>query len=412
MLKRLSTMAIFSFVGTLATFVFQTILTHLLSPDDYGVLAKWLTDIAYLGMFFVLGLDSAILYHAKIGENYEENMGKNFTVYLLVFIVGLLGIYIFSLDKYYYITLSISIVSFSLISVFVTYFQYEENFKVYSYLTTFKPLVILFGFGFVFLFGSVLKINQALVLYAILSLLVLGIITIKYFSISTIRFKKNIFEDLGYYFYGIKSILNKFLSLTLYSSTVYCLSYFSNYKDVAYFFVASSISKMVWVLPDSAGNILYPRFLKVNSESENESAIKEMFYYAQIVFLCNFFAVISFFILGEIFINLIYEKSYINIFIPVIILLIGNQGMVYFKLISRYLASKNKWTPMYISLAIGVSVNLLVNYFLIPKYGLIGAAIATSTSFLFCGVYISFYVKNSLFQFINVSNLVKKHILK
>lgn len=403
-------MAIFSFVGTLATFVFQTILTHLLSPDDYGVLSKWLTDIGYLGMFFVFGLDSAILYHAKLGQNYEENMGKNFIIYLLVFILGILGIYIFSLDQYYYTTLFVSIISFSIVSVFITYFQYEENFKVYNYLTTVKPLIILFGFYFIFLFDSVLSINQALVLYSILSLLVLGIIAIKYFSISTIRFKKNIFKDLEYYLYGIKSILNKFLSLTLYASTVYCLTYFSDYKNVAYFFVASSISKMVWVLPDSAGNILYPRFLKVESEYQNESLIKEMFYYAQIVFLCNLLAIIAFFIFGEIFINLLYEESYIKIFIPVIILLIGNQGMVYFKLISRYLASKNNWRPMYISLSLGVIVNLLGNYLLIPRYGLIGAALATSASFLFCGVYISFYVKNSIFQFVNVFNLVKKII--
>lgn len=410
MLKKLSTMAIYSFVGTLATFVFQTILTHLLSPDDYGVLAKWLTDIGYLGMFFVLGLDSAILYYAKLGQNYEENMGKNFIIYMLVFILGLLGIYMFSLDQYYYITLSVSIISFSIVSVFITYFQYEEDFKVYNYLTTVKPLIILFGFCLVFLFGYVLTINQALVLYSILSVLVLGIIAIKYFTISTIRFGKNIFKDLGYYIYGIKSILNKFLSLTLYASTVYCLSFFSDFKNVAYFFVASSISKMVWVLPDSAGNILYPRFLKVNSEFQNESVIKEMFYYAQIVFLCNLLAIIAFFILGELFINLVYEKSYIKIFIPVIILLIGNQGMVYFKLISRYLASKNQWHPLYISLTLGVVVNLLGNYLLIPKYGLIGAALATSASFLFCGVYISFYVKNSLVQFVNVFNLVKKII--
>jgi O-antigen/teichoic acid export membrane protein len=410
MLKKLSTMAIFSFVGTLATFVFQTILTHLLSPGDYGLLAKWLTDIAYLGMFFVLGLDSAILYHAKLGQNYEENMGKNFTIYMLVFILGLIGIYMFSLDQYYYITLSVSIISFSIVSVFMTYFQFEENFKVYNYLTIVKPLIILFGFCFVFLFGYVLTTNQALVLYSILSLLVLGIVAIKYFTISSIRFEKRIFNDLGYYLFGIKSILNKFLSLTLYASTVYCLSYFSEYKNVAYFFVASSISKMVWVLPDSAGNILYPRFLKVDSEHQNESVIKEMFYYAQIVFLCNLLATITFFILGEFFINTLYEKSYITIFIPVIILLIGNQGMVYFKLISRYLASKNNWYPMYISLTIGVVVNLLGNYLLIPKYGLIGAALATSGSFLCCGIYISFYVKNSLFQFVNVLNLVKKII--
>ncbi|CAM3389108.1 polysaccharide biosynthesis C-terminal domain-containing protein [Aequorivita lipolytica] len=402
-------MAIFSFMATLATFAFQTVVTHLLTPGDYGILAKWLTDIGYLGMFFVLGLDSSILYHAKLGERYEENMGKNFMIYFLVFCIAFLVIYYFNLDSDYYIPLFISIISLSITSVFKSYFHFKEQYLWFNLLNLILPVCLLTTFGLSFLLEIKFEINEALLLYAIVSTFVLIIVGIKYFTVSSIRFTKDLFKSLSYFLYGIKSILNKLLSLTLYASTVYILSFYKQYELVAFFFVASSISKMVWVLPDSAGNVLYPRFLKIGTKYKLDEVVGEMNYYAQIVFLLNIIAIMGFAVLGHFILNILYAEAYQVIFVPVIILLIGNQGMVYFKLLSRYLASQNNWRPLYYSLAVGIIINAGLNFLLIPEYGLMGACIATSLSFISCGLFISLFVKGSLFGFINVFNVYKKH---
>jgi len=409
MLKNLSSMTIFSFMATLATFSFQTIVTHLLTPADYGVLAKWLTDIGYLGIFFVLGLDSSILYHAKLGEKYEDNMGKNFMIYFIVFLLSFLVILSFDLDSRYYIPLFISIISLSITSVFKSFFQYREQYLWFNLLNLVLPFGLLLAFGTAYIIDRKFEIYQVLNLYAIISTLVLIVVGVKYFTVSTVRFTKDLFKSISYFLYGIKSILNKILSLTLYASTVYILYFFGALETVAFFFVASGISKMVWILPDSAGNILYPRFLKIGREYKQEDIFNEMNYYAQIVFVINILAIISFAVLGHYILSLLYSNAYQAIFIPVIILLIGNQGMVYFKILSRYLASMNNWKPLYYSLAVGIIVNIGLNLLLIPDYGLIGASIATSMSFIACGIFISFYVKGSLFGFLNIINIYKKH---
>ncbi|MDQ7918280.1 polysaccharide biosynthesis C-terminal domain-containing protein [Mesonia sp. MT50] len=403
-------MAVFSFMATIATFAFQTLTTHILTTEDYGILARWLTDIGYLGMFFVLGLDSSILYHAKLGQKYEDNMGKNFIIYLIVFLLSFGILFFFGLDLSYYGPLFVSIISLSVLSVFKSYFHYQEQYLWFNLLGLLKPLALVIVFGSVYLLSLNFEIYETLNLYALISILVLIITGFKYFTVSTVRFTKDIFKNISYFFYGIKSILNKVLSLTLYAATVYILSFYGEMEMVAFFFVASSISKMVWVLPDSAGNLLYPRFLKIGKVYKKEEVLKEMNYYAQIVFVFNILSILGFLVLGHFILSLLYSETYQVVFIPVIILLIGNQGMVYFKLISRYLASVNNWKPLYFALAVGIIVNVGLNFILIPQYGLIGASIATSLSFIACGIFISFFIKGSLFEFVNILNIYEKHI--
>ena len=398
-------MVSFSLVATLSTFLFQTIGTHILSTNDYGVMAKWLTDFGYLGVFLMLGLDSALLYHAKKGESVEENMLKNFIVYTGIIISSLLLIFILPIEKIYYASLFISIYFFSIINAIRASFQYKQNFLVYNLTLVLRPILILLVFSIFFFANEIIEYPLAMMLYSICLFTVGFGLLIYYIRITKIVLNPSKLLDKLYFAYGLKSILNKVLSLSLYASTVYCLSYMSTYEMIGFFFVASSISKMVWVVPDSAGNILYPTFLKVKDEKDNEMAIKGMFYYAQVVFIINLLCLFGFGLFGYFILDLLYTPAYGVNYLPILILLLGNQGMVYYKLISRYLASKNDWNPLYYALTSGLIVNIGLNFMLIPAYGLIGAAIATSLSFWCCGLVLSIYLKNSFIGFINVRQL-------
>lgn len=413
MLKSLSSMTLFRLSGTIAIYIYQTSLTHLLSTKEYGVFANWLTDFGFLGVFFVLGLDSSLLYHGKKVQHYEENMGKNIVVYFLMFFLSLIAVFSFGLDKAYFVTLFIAILSFAIVSVIRSYFQYKENLLLFNILANINAYILLIIYLAYFIFKMNLNINYALLTQMMSALIVLVIAYVIYSKYSNIKFVKiTMFKDSGYFTYGLKSIMNSTLSLSLYASTIYCLKFLDGYEGVAYFFVASSISKFAWILPDSAGNILYPRFLKIGRDYSKEQVFKEMFFYGQVIFVLNIIAVLAFYLLGEFLITLFYENTYIQIFLPVIILLIGNQGMVYYKILSRYFASINNWQPLYISLILGIVTNISLNFLLIPSYKIIGASIATSLSFLICGISLCFHLKSSVWEFINIFSLFNKIVNK
>lgn len=407
-------MVSFSLLGTLSTFLFGVLMTHLLSVYDYGILSKWLTDLSFIGVFFTMGLNISLMFFVRKNQSVQENIGKNIMIYSIILCIITFLIFFYA-DKTYYITLYVTIYTFSLNEVFRAYFQLEENFKLYNLFKPLRPFLVLIVFVLGILFKDSLTINASLIIYTLCAVISTIIIASFYLKNTYIKFNlSHIFKDLKYFSYGFKSILNTLLSLGLYSSCIYMLKWLSGYEGVAVFFVASSLSKMVWVLPDSAGNLLYPKFIKIKSHKEDSLAKKMMFDYAQIVFLLNLLALILFICFGELFINIVYSSEYQSAYYPIIILLIGNQGMVYYKLISRYLAAKNEWCPLYIALIVAIIATISLNYLLIPLYGITGAAISSCISFWACGLVISLFVPKSFIGFINIlnpiKNLIKKHV--
>ena len=61
---------------------------------------------------------------------------------------------------------------------------------------------------------------------------------------------------------------------------------------------------------------------------EEFDVLKKMKFFIKIIFLLNIIAILVFYFIGVNLIELLYDKSYSVVFIPIIILLIGNQGMV------------------------------------------------------------------------------------
>lgn len=410
MLRRLSATSLFSIAAVFCTFFFQVICTHILVPRDNGILSTWLTDISYVSIAFVLGLDSSLLYFAKKGEDISKNIFKNFVIYFSMLVLLLFVTALFPVNKFYYYTLVFTVFFMALINLFRAYFQYQEKFREFNVLILLRPCFIVFSFVGIFLLLGEIKINSAIISFCVATFFAFVISFYMFFKKGNIKITKINLFDKKYYLYGFKSILNKILSLLLYASCIYALKYLDGYESVAYFFVASSISKLTWVIPNSAGDIMYPVFLKIKSHQDNINALELMYKYARVNLLINIIVLVGFILLGKLFLKIFYTDSYMQSYGVVIILLIGNHGMVFYKFISRYLAAKNNWTPLYLALSVGIVVNLSFNYFLIPIWGIYGAALASSISFWSCGLVLSTYIKGSFIGFFDVITFVKSFI--
>src|SRR5690606_30876841 len=137
-----------------------------------------------------------------------------------------------------------------------------------------------------------------------------------------------------YVVYGRKSMFNTLLAISLYTCTVYCLDYILGKEAVAYFCVASAVAKLVWVLPDAVGNVMYPRFLRINRHYTRAAVMEDAYRLSRIVVVLNILAVLVFLIAGRWFISFIFGDEFVDGAYPVIaILLIGNQGMVLYKIL-------------------------------------------------------------------------------
>lgn len=406
-MNNLSKIVSYSTLGTLCAFLIQLISVKILSIQDYGVIAKWLTDLAFLSIFFVFGLDNSLLYFSrKNNKHYDINFYKNvifFTIFCTIFLI--LSIVFGGL---YYTLLILSCYILALIQTFNSYNHLNENFNKYGLINLSKNLAIFIAFLIIFILNMDIKYEEYLYYYFLM-------LFVSFILVLSISYKPKInkinkinFFDSEYFIYGSKSMLNTFLAILLYSVTIYILDIFLDKKDVAIFFAATVLAKLAWVIPDSVGNLLYPKFLKIDIDYSRNKVMEETYFYAQLNFLINILSILMFLLIGRFIVDKFYGPDYKDMFYLVIILLIGNQGMVYYKILGRYLAAINQWKVQRLALVFAVIFNIFFNILLINKLNLMGAAIATALSFWVCGIIMSIHVKGSFLGFIDIRILFRK----
>ncbi len=390
MLKKFGIVSLANFISVVMVFIFQAVATRFLTPNDYGIFSKWLVTIGYLELSLALGLDSSLLNFSKKNISPSFNVSRNFIVYFFISVILFLFILPFKSSFIYLLGLLVTVISLAVRSSLRAYFQYYEKFNIYSILLISKSLPILIGFLLPFFYLKNLSVNEAIIIYSsgtVISLIFVFIIYIKNERIKKVRLNK--VWDVEYFKFGIKSILGKVISLLLYALDIYIISFLLDNKSVAYYYVAVGLSKVTWFIADSAGNILYPKFIKSKDNNPLE-VLNNSSLLIEIVLLFNILSLIVFALLGNILLSIIYESSYILAYKTVLILIIGGQGMVYYKIMSRFLASRNRWKEIYLSLIVAIIINIILNFILIPIWGIEGAALASMVSYWLCGYIISY----------------------
>jgi len=102
--------------------------------------------------------------------------------------------------------------------------------------------------------------------------------------------------------------------------------------------------------------------------------------------------------LSEFIIDLLYGESY-RMAAPILSLHIWTGIFIFMGIVSnKWFVAENLQIYSFYRTLLGVSINILLNYILIPKYGIIGAAIATLISQIFAS-----YI-------FNLTNIKLRHI--
>ena len=216
-----------------------------------------------------------------------------------------------------------------------------------------------------------------------------------------------------------KSISFNILGMSMYSLDVFIVSYFLDSKSIAYYVIAGSIVKITWFFVDNSGTVFFPKFISNNNKNNNEESIRIIKLTNQVSLLIMFFLILIFIFFGKNILTLLYKPDYQKAYLSTVILLLGSYGMVLYKLFSRYLASKNSFNLLYISLASSIVLNVILNFILIPKWGIEGAAMSSFIAYWHCGLYLVYKLKMPLLSLFNFQelrtwvqqNIVSKNIL-
>lgn len=406
-------------IGIAFIFLTTFIFTHKFDPKIVGFYDFTRSYQLVFGSFCMLASDQTILYllgkHGNTRQSIIDIYKKVFVVIIvLCFLFNIIGYLLLNSDIIPVDSITKTIVVKTNLTI-IFYCIYLVNVEVFRALnkTVFsetlrniiKYVPILIGFYFV---NSTNKPLRVIDYY------IYGFVFIALFS-SVILYvlvkKKEEERQVTKLFDSTKEIVKYSIPIAFSTISIYLISsidiffikYFKGSEYVAYYAVAVKIISIINVAINAISLSVATDIAYSYTNKDIESLKKIIKKTGKIIFYFSFLASI-FLLLFHAQILCIFGKQYIISKNAFVILLVGNLVMSISGNTYIYLLMTNKGIIMLKLLITAVLINVVLNFILIPKFGIEGAAVTSIISILFWNFLGAFYIYkkdkiNILFNF-------------
>ena len=427
----------------ISTFLFQLLLVFLgilvsillarvLGPEGRGIFALMLIvpeTAIKIGSF---GIESATVYliaEKKYSTSLVASNSLLLMVFscllILVFIIFLVHIDIFrefiakNQIAWSHFLIIVSAIPFCIFfRIFVSIFQGLQNISLYNKNLVFQSLLylILLSLFFVFLQN---KITGAVVAYFLSWVLIFTSVFYNSKKIINFSLKFNNRITKAAFKFGTKTHIANLAQFLNYRLDVLIIAIYLPPKSVGYYTVATLISERLWTIPNSISIVLFPKVSSTSNDNANiitaQVARNTLFL---VICLVIMIAAASYPI-----IHYLFGDQFIPAIKPMLFLLPGIITLSVSKIFAADLSGRG--LPQYATYASTSSLiaNVFLNLILIPRFGISGAAFASSISYTIASMILFFaflYVskvpwKDTLFlksaDFINYKKLIFRNKL-
>lgn len=375
---------IFSMICSL--FVTAIVARHY-GAAGYGYINFAQSFVALFSFIAIMGTNHIIM--KNLSEDKIEDgivLGSNLFIRIILAIISLLvsqGISLLIYDK----DINILILLFNLNTILCSFdvFSYYAQSKMQNKYISISKIISITVFSILKLLVIFLDLNiNFFVLTYLIETIIYSILL--YISYRKISSNRNVKWKIDYSY--IKELLKKgkYYALASLMVTIYLRidqvmlgTMISDKSQVGIYSAAVRISEIWTFVPISIITSYKPIIIneKEKSKAKYDKELSKL--YNIVSFVCFLFVVIIC-VFGKLGIYILYGNEYSNAYIPLIILTIGIWfgvlGNIHY--IWMICENKEKYSTFY-SFS-GCITNIIFNFLLIPKYGIIGAAIATLIS--------------------------------
>lgn len=250
-------------------------------------------------------------------------------------------------------------------------------------------LIILTLFKIIYLIVLILFTKRSL-FWAVTTLLfipilenIIFLIKLKYKFNLKIQTKENLFKLIKI---GFIAVFNNILTILFFKLDILMLKNFSNItlSALGIYSIGLALAEKTFFIGDAVKEMLLHDLAK---KDNNEKVAK----LTRLTFFASIILSILIIILSRFIINLLYGEEYLYATHILNISLIGTGFMVFFILVSQYNLVKAKQYFTNLFLIITIIINFILNIIFIPKYGIIGAAVATTISYICNAIFFIIY---------------------
>jgi len=278
----------------------------------------------------------------------------------------------------YYLWIVVLTVPLSLLSGYLRNILLgKEEIITYNKLNIFQSIFHLTAIVILLLIfvQGVLGATIAYILTTIFVTLVI-ILFIKNFDEISLNYNRKLFKDSAKY--GVKAYFGNLAQFLNYRLDMLLVAVFLTPTEVGYYSLAVGIAEKLWMLPGAIATVLFPRISSLQDKEANNLTPRIARHTFFIIFILSLILAI----LIRPLIKILFGITFLPSVNPLLILLPGIVALSSAKTLTADMAGRGKPQFGAYSAFISLAVNIPLNLWLIPKWGIAGAAFASSVAYI------------------------------
>jgi len=417
LLKGSSTAFVFRIFGGITGYIFILLITRNLGADALGVYALSLTVIGITSVIGKLGLDTALLrFVAEYSSQGRKDLVKDVYIHAVRICIPLgifLSLFIFFaspyIARYIFMKVDLSpyfkIASFGILPAIMISLNSEslrgfKKIKEYAFLgniamSFFASLILLT------LLSYYKSDNLPVISYIIASLCVLGISTYLWVKNLDIKAKiSNIVVSTPLLRVSLPMLLTSSMWLIMGWTDTIMLGIFRPKSDVGIYNVALRISALTGITLGAINTIAAPKFAEFFGRGDMKGLEQTVRHSTKLIFWTSFSAFLVIFIFPSFILGIFGQEFKIGIY-ALMLLTFGQFVNSISGSVGYILQMTGKQKIFQNIIIFATIINIILNYLLIPRYGINGAAIASMVSMILWNFLSMVYIKS----YFNISTL-------
>ncbi len=387
-------MAIFfaTFTARLLSFIASIVALQLIDNNTLGLVIYAFTIISFIIPVSGLGLHQSLIRYGALLESQakknslfiyvlKKGIFWSFILVLLVIILSFLLEPMLLESKNYLIALSFVIPATFVLEILKIQLRlFHKNVEFAKVEITYAVILLLMVFLLSYFYDEI-----GYIIALISSPLITSLLFFKKLNIDLKQQQKLSITTISFWKYGFFSSLSNVATQFLTAIDILLIGYFLSDPEIV------TIYKYIALIPISL--LFLPRvfmttdFVKITENIYDKKYIEDYIKNYSLLFLVISICIILFSLAFSNFILSFFGENFTEHTSSFIVLIIGVCGILIFRgLFGNLLSAIGKaYTNYWIALS-AISMNILLNYFLIPQYGIFGAAITSALLMWFTGI--------------------------
>ncbi|WP_068711530.1 oligosaccharide flippase family protein [Vibrio tritonius] len=392
-------------LGLILTFFTTALVARHLSVAEFGLYSIVKVVFSFVFVISCVVNDAYIISEMK--DNPKNVVIINFIRHLLYILLSVIIFFYF--DNNIIVISIMALYFFQLSNLGVARLNFSNSGKLILLINISSLFISLMISYFIYIYSHEMIISLLIVLplfYFLLQVFCLFFTDVrKFYFLFLYRFKSSeIKENL----LSVWPILITSLLILAYTRVDYIvISYYLTKIDLGIYAVSGQISEpFSFAISAYASSII----IKIKSIDDVEERNRYISSQLKYVHLYSIVLCIMFYFFGQYFISVFFGDKYLSSYIPAFILLFGKIFVFSNLFFSFIMIIDSKYKVRMVRTFYGIIVNIILNFILIPLFGIIGAAVATSLSQLITLTiinYCSVQTRDYFYVFINSFRLGK-----